>query len=68
MINKFNKTFNKKIYTWNSENVVQKILCDLRDISFPQLFVSMSAKYFQRKALKAMQILSDEQMRRPRKM
>ena len=46
----------------------QKILCDLRDISFPQLFVSMNAKYFQLKALQAMDILSDEKMRGPRKM
>ena len=31
-------------------------------ISFMQLFVSMRAKYFQLKALKAMEILSREQM------
>ena len=37
-------------------------------LSFPQLFVSMSAKYFQLRAVKAMQILSREQMRVPRKM
>ena len=43
----------------------RKIFCNLRDISSPQLFVSMSAKYFQ---LKAMEILSGEQMRGPRKM
>ena len=45
----------------------RKILCNLRDISFPQLFVLMSAKYFQLKARKAMEILSDEQIRGPRK-
>ena len=45
----------------------RKILCDLRDISFPQHFVSMSGKYFQLKALKAMEILSGEQMRGPEK-
>ena len=37
-------------------------------ISFPQLFVSMSAKCFQLKAVKAMEVLSHEQMRGPRKM
>ena len=37
-------------------------------ISFPHLFISMSAKYFQLKALKTMEILSREQMRDPRKM
>ena len=36
-------------------------------ISFPQLFVSMSVKYFQLKAVKAMEILSHEQMRGARK-
>ena len=41
----------------------RKILCDLRNISFPQLFVSMSVKYFQLKALRAMEIFSVEQMR-----
>ena len=44
-----------------------KTFCDLCDISFPQLFVSTSAKYFQLKALKAMEILSGERMRAPRK-
>ena len=44
----------------------RKIWCDLRNISFPQLFFSMSRKYFQLKALKAMEILSDEQMRDPK--
>ena len=39
-----------------------------RKISFVQLFVSMTSKYFQLKALKAMEILSREQMRGPRKM
>ena len=39
-----------------------------RKIPFPQLFVSMSAKYFQLKASKAMKALSHEQMRDPRKM
>ena len=39
-----------------------------RKISFPQLFVSMSAKYFQVKASEAMEVLSCEQMRGPRKM
>ena len=38
-----------------------------RKISFVQLFVSMNSKYFQLKALKAMEILSCEQMRGPRK-
>ena len=38
-----------------------------RKISFPQLFVSMNAKYFYLKSLKAMEILSREQMRGPRK-
>ena len=37
-------------------------------ISFPQLFVSMSAKYFQLKAVKAMETLSRKQIRAPRKM
>ena len=37
-------------------------------ISFPQLFVSMSTKYFQLKAVKALEILSRKQMRGPRKM
>ena len=32
-------------------------------MSFAQLFVSMSAKYFQLKALKAMEILDRKQMR-----
>ena len=45
-----------------------KILCDLRYISFPQTFVSMSTKYFQDKALNAIEIFSGEQMRGPRKM
>ena len=57
MINKYNKTFSKKY-----------ILCDLRYISFPQLLLSTSMKYFQLEALKAMEILSGEQMRGPRKM
>ena len=39
----------------------------LWNISFPQLFVSMSANYFQLKAREAMGILSREQMRGPRK-
>ena len=39
-----------------------------RKISFPQLFVSMSTKYFQLKARKAMEILNHEQMRDSRKM
>ena len=37
-------------------------------MSFPQLFVSMSVKYFRLKAVTAMKILSSEQMRDPRKM
>ena len=37
-------------------------------ISFPRLFVSISAKYFQLKARKAMEILSREQVRGPIKM
>ena len=45
----------------------RKNVCYLRDISFPQLFISMNRKYFQLKALKAMEILSGEQMRRPKK-
>ena len=44
-----------------------KILCDLHDISFPQLFVSMSANCFHIKGLKAMEVLSAEQRRGPRK-
>ena len=39
-----------------------------RKISFPQLFFSMCAKYCQFKTLKAMGILSREQMRGLRKM
>ena len=39
-----------------------------RKISFPQLFVSMNTKCFQLKTLKAMEILSREQMRGSRKM
>ena len=39
-----------------------------RKISFPQLFVSMSAKYFRLKARKAMESLTREQMRDLRKM
>ena len=39
-----------------------------RKIPYPQLFVSMSVKYFQLKARKAMKILYHEQMRDPRKM
>ena len=48
----------------------RNILCDLRDfaISSPQLLVSISAKYFQLKALKTMEVLRGEQMRGPRKM
>ena len=42
----------KNIYTLNSENPL-KNLCSLRNISFPQLFVLMIAKYFQLKAHKA---------------
>ena len=67
MINKYNKTFNKKVYSLPSENVRQN-LCDLPYISFPQFFVSMSAKHFQLKAVKAMEILIGEQMRGLRKM
>ena len=48
--------------------MLRKILCDLHDISFPQLSVSMSANYFHIKALKAMEVLSGKQMRGPRKM
>ena len=48
--------------------MLHKIFCDLRHISFPQLFVSMSAKYFQLKALKTLEILRGEQMRGPTKM
>ena len=40
----------------------------LRKTCFPQLFISMSAKYFQLKSRKAMKILSRQQMRGPRKM
>ena len=39
-----------------------------RKIYFPQLFTSISAKYFQPEAPKAMEILNCEQMRGPRKM
>ena len=45
-----------------------KILRDFRDISFPQLFISISMKYFLLKAIRAMEILSGEQMSSPRKM
>ena len=45
----------------------RKILCDLRDISVPQIFASKRANYFQLKALKVMEILSGELMRGPRK-
>ena len=38
-----------------------------RKISFAQRFIWMSAKYFQLKASKAMEILNQEQMRGPRK-
>ena len=54
-------------YNLNSENVTQ-ILCDLRNIFFPQLFLSMSTKYSQLEPLKIMEILSGEQMRGLRKM
>ena len=40
----------------------RKILRDLRYISIQQVFVSVIAKYFQLKALKAMKILNVEQM------
>ena len=43
------------------------ILCDLCDISSLQLFISMSVKYFQFKALKAMEILTGGQVRGPGK-
>ena len=46
----------------------RKILCGLRDITFPQLFISISAKCFLLKAIRAMEILTGEQMRSPRKM
>ena len=39
----------------------------LRKISFPQLFISMSAKYFQLKARKAIEILSRKLTRGRRK-
>ena len=39
-----------------------------RRIPFPQLFVSISAKYFQFKVRKATDILSREQVSGPRKM
>ena len=45
-----------------------KILSDLHDISFPQLFVSMSAKYIHIKTLKAMEVYSGKQMRGRRKL
>ena len=38
------------------------------NISFQQLFISMTAKYFKLKALETMEILSRKQMRGPRKM
>ena len=44
IINKYNKTLNKEIYTLNSQNVAQNF--------FPATFVSMSEKYFQLKASK----------------
>ena len=46
----------------------RKSLCDLRDIFSLQFFVSMSAKCFQLKALKAMETLTGEQMRGSGKM
>ena len=38
------------------------------NISFQQLFISMSAKYFQLKQLETIEILSRKQMTGPRKM
>ena len=66
MINKYNKTFNKKIYTLNWENVKHNFVRLVWHFS-PQLFISVSAKYFQLKALKAMEILTGGQMRGPGK-
>ena len=43
-------------------------ICDLPDISFRQLLASLTAKYYQLKGLKGMEILSGEQMRVLRKM
>ena len=65
IINKYIKTFNKKIYTLYLKDITHKMS---RKISFPQLFLSISAKYFQLKACKAMKILSREQVRGQRKM
>ena len=61
MINKNNKTFNKKIHTLNSENVVQKLVLLTRHF-LSEFFVIIRAKYFQLKALKAMETLSGEQI------
>ena len=67
LICKYYKTFNKKIYTIDSENDEQNFVRLVQPFSFPKLFVSIRAKYFQLKALKVMEILSDEQIRDPRK-
>ena len=67
MIYKYYKTFNKKIYTIDSENDEQNFVRLVQPFSFPKLFVSIRAKYFQLKALKAVEILSDEQIRDLRK-
>ena len=59
MTNKYNKTFNKKIYTLNSENV-GKNLRNLRDISFPKCPPSETMKNmalcFQRSKLMTIRI------------
>ena len=63
MINKYNKTFNKKIYSLNAENVAQNFVRH-----FLPATCCFNVRYFPLKALKVMEILSREQMRGPRKM
>ena len=48
--------------------MLRKILCDLRDISFPQFFVFDERGLFSTQTLKAMKVLSGKKMRGPRKM
>ena len=66
MINKYNKTFNKKIYSLNAENVAQNFVRLARH--FLPATCCFNVRYFPLKALKVMEILSREQMRGPRKM
>ena len=67
MINKCNKTFNKKIYTLNSENVAQNFV-RLERHFLPATFCFNEHKILEAlklEALKAMKILSGEQMTGP---